>query len=84
MNWLVKKTGPPAKSLASVDEVKNFIDGSNVAIVGFFADQETPAAKNFLNVASAIDDQVFGIVSDASIFPEFKAEDSKIVMFKKV
>lgn len=36
VNWLLKKTGPPAKDLTSVDEAKTFIDGNNVAVVGFF------------------------------------------------
>lgn len=36
VNWLLKKTGPPAKDLSSVDDAKAFIDGNNVAIIGFF------------------------------------------------
>lgn len=36
VNWLNKKTGPPAKDLPTVDEAKEFIEAHNVAIVGFF------------------------------------------------
>lgn len=36
VNWLLKKTGPPAKDLPTVDEAKAFIDAHKVAIVGFF------------------------------------------------
>lgn len=36
VNWLNKKTGPPAKSLLTVDEAKAFIEAHNVAIIGFF------------------------------------------------
>lgn len=36
VNWLNKKTGPPAKDLPTIDEAKVFIDTHNVAIVGFF------------------------------------------------
>lgn len=36
VNWLNKKTGPPAKDLSTIDEAKVFIDTHNVAIVGFF------------------------------------------------
>jgi protein disulfide-isomerase A1 len=32
----LKKTGPVAKDLTSVDEAKAFIDASNVAVIGFF------------------------------------------------
>lgn len=36
VNWLNKKTGPPAKDLPTVDEAKAFIEAHNVAITGFF------------------------------------------------
>jgi protein disulfide-isomerase A1 len=36
VNWLLKKTGPVAKNLTSVDDAKAFIDASNVVVVGFF------------------------------------------------
>lgn len=36
VNWLLKKTGPPAKDLPTVDEAKAFIDAHKVAIIGFF------------------------------------------------
>lgn len=34
--WLNKKTGPPAKSLDSVDDAKAFVDANQVVVVGFF------------------------------------------------
>ncbi|XP_012268098.1 protein disulfide-isomerase [Athalia rosae] len=83
VNWLVKKTGPPAKDLTSVDEAKTFIEANNVAIVGFFKDPESDAAKLFLNVAYSIDDQPFGISSSENVFAEYEAEDGKIILFKK-
>jgi protein disulfide-isomerase A1 len=36
VNWLLKKTGPVAKDLTSVDDAKGFVDASNVAVIGFF------------------------------------------------
>jgi protein disulfide-isomerase A1 len=36
VNWVTKRTGPPAKDLPTVEEAKAFIEGNNVAIVGFF------------------------------------------------
>lgn len=36
VNWLLKKSGPPAKDLSTVDEAKTFIEAHNVVIVGFF------------------------------------------------
>lgn len=35
VSWLLKKTGPVAKDLTSVDDAKGFIDARNVAVIGF-------------------------------------------------
>jgi protein disulfide-isomerase A1 len=83
VDWLIKKTGPPAKDLPTVDEAKAFIDDRTVAIVGFFKDVESDAAKVFLEAASTIDDHAFGITSADEVYNEYEIEDGKIVLFKK-
>merc|ERR1711936_60197 len=35
VSWLEKKTGPPAKALASLEEAKAFLDGKSVGIIGY-------------------------------------------------
>ncbi|EDO36830.1 predicted protein, partial [Nematostella vectensis] len=82
VSWLNKKTGPPAKDLATADAMKDFIT-KEVAVVGFFTDKESDAAKAFLSAADGIDDVEFGIVSDKAIASEHKVEGDKIVLFKK-
>lgn len=84
VSWLSKKTGPPAKELKTVEEAKEFIDASNVAVIGFFKDQTSDKAKAFLAVAANNDDQPFGVTSDDSVFKEHEAECGSIVLFKKV
>jgi len=37
VNWLLKKTGPAAATLASADELQKLIDDNEVAVVGFFS-----------------------------------------------
>ncbi|KAJ8687889.1 hypothetical protein QAD02_023684 [Eretmocerus hayati] len=83
VSWVLKKTGPPAKELNTVEEAKAFIEENNVAIVGFFKDAESDKAKVFLEVGSAVDDQVFGISKNADVFAEYGVEDGKVVLFKK-
>ncbi|XP_050514158.1 protein disulfide-isomerase-like [Diabrotica virgifera virgifera] len=85
VNWLAKKTGPPAKDLSSVEAAKEFIEGHNVVVVGFFSEQTTSneVAKNFLKVASGLDDIPFGISADQAVRDEFEAADNSIVLFKK-
>ncbi|XP_071442278.1 protein disulfide-isomerase isoform X2 [Hetaerina americana] len=85
VNWLLKKTGPPAKELGCVKGMKEFIDSSNVVIVGFFKDQTTESAKAFLSAAANIDGYPFGIVAAPEVFAEYNVEEGKeaVVLFKK-
>merc|ERR1712038_1303329 len=48
VSWVEKKTGPVAKTISTVDEAKAFAEGLDVAIIGFFKDQETAACKAYL------------------------------------
>jgi len=82
VSWLLKKTGPPAKALASVEEAKAFIAEKPVTIVGFFKDQESDAAKQFLAAASATDDHPFAITADDAVFTEYSVTADGVVLFK--
>jgi len=83
VNWLEKKTGPPAKTLDSVDAAKAFAEEHDVVVVGFFKDVETDAAKAFLAVAAEMDDYPFGTASDDAVLAEYGAEADSIVLLKK-
>lgn len=83
VNWLLKKTGPPATDLATVEAAKKFIDGANVAVVGFFKDQSGDLAKTFLTIASGIDDIPFGISASDDVLANYEVSDGTVVLFKK-
>ncbi|XP_043678111.1 protein disulfide-isomerase isoform X2 [Vespula pensylvanica] len=83
VNWLVKKTGPVAKDLPSVEKAKAFIDEHEVTIIGFFKDLESEAAKVFLEVGNAVDHYTFGISNADEVLKEYEAEDGTIILFKK-
>jgi len=83
VSWLEKKTGPPAKTLDTVEAAKAFIEEAEVAVVGFFKDVESAEAKVFLSVAGGMDDYPFGIVSDAAVMKEYEVEGDSIALFKK-
>ena len=36
VSWLEKKTGPPAKTLETVDAAKAFVEENDIAVIGFF------------------------------------------------
>ncbi|ELU15730.1 hypothetical protein CAPTEDRAFT_156715 [Capitella teleta] len=83
INWMKKKTGPPAVTVATVDEAKALIEKDDVVIVGFFKDQSTDAAKAFLAVASQYDDVPFAITEAEDVFTDNKVEGEAVVLFKK-
>merc|ERR1712165_401256 len=74
----------PAVTLDSVDAAKKFIEDNEIAVIGFFADMESEAAKAFKEVAGANDDHKFGLAAAGSdIATENKVEGDAIVLFKK-
>merc|ERR1711990_1396958 len=74
VSWLEKKTGPPAKTLASVDDAKAYTEGKSVSIIGFFKDETTDAAKGYLAAAGMMDDYGFAITGDDAVFAEYGVE----------
>ena len=82
VSWLKKKTGPPAKALETVEAAKELIASKPVVVVGFFKDQTTDAAKEFLSAAAANDDIPFGITAVDAVISEYEAADGKIILFK--
>lgn len=84
VTWLEKKTGPPAKELATADEIKEFTIKKDVIVVGFYKDKESDGAKAFLEAAQGIDDIEFGIVHDEALAKEHNVEGDNVVLFKKV
>merc|ERR1712066_1158624 len=82
VNWVEKKTGPPAKALANAEEAKAFIDGKTVAVFGCFKDEATDGAKAFLSAASSMDDVAFGITGDEALCSEYGVSGEGVVMVK--
>jgi len=82
VSWLEKKTGPPAKTLASVEAAKAYAEGKSVAIIGFFKDETTDAAKGFLAAAGMMDDFEFGITGDDAVFAEYGVEGETVLLLK--
>jgi len=82
VSWLEKKTGPPAITLASVEEAKAYTEGKSVSIIGFFKDQTTDAAKGYLAAAGMMDDYGFAITGDDAVFAEYGVEGEAVLLLK--
>lgn len=83
ISWVTKKSEPSVKVLLTVDEAKSFIDANEVAIIGFFKDPEAAGAKDIQEVSISVDEYVYGITSSEEVFNEYKAQDGKVILFKK-
>lgn len=83
ISWLEKKTGPAAKALDTVEAAKAFVEDNKIAVIGFFKDAASAAAKEFLAVAGNMDDYPFGIVSEDAVFTEYDVKGESVALFKK-
>ncbi|KAM4662191.1 LOW QUALITY PROTEIN: protein disulfide-isomerase [Discoglossus pictus] len=83
VNWLKKRTGPAASSLADDAAVAALVDASEVAVIAFIKDSESDLAKAFLEAAEAVDDIPFGITSSDAAFTKYEVTKDSVVLFKK-
>ena len=78
VNWMRKKTGPATKTLNSVEEVENFKNASEVAVVLFGDDSDA-----FNKVARSNDEIVFGVCNTQDCLDNYKVTKGNVVLFKK-
>lgn len=83
MNWLKKRTGPAATTLADSAAAESLVESSEVAVIGFFKDVESDAAKQFLLAAEATDDIPFGLTASSDVFSRYQVHQDGVVLFKK-
>merc|ERR1719402_1925841 len=81
VSWLNKKTGPPAKVLATAEEVTAFIKPKDVAVIGFFSDDKSELAKAYIKAADSVDDIEFAITSPEAS-GDLDVKEDKIVVVK--
>jgi len=81
--WLLKKTGPPAKTLETAEDVTKFTADPEVAVVGFFSSADSDNAKNYLKAAAAMDDTPFAIVTNADVAKASEVDGDVVVLYKK-
>nr|CAB3243667.1 protein disulfide-isomerase 2 [Phallusia mammillata] len=83
VNWLKKKTGPPAKELGSDEDVTKIKANNEVVVIGHFTDMGSDAGKKFIEVADTVDDVVFAYITDAGVASRATVNTNEVVIFKK-
>ena len=84
VNWLKKRTGPPAKELTTVEDAHAFTKKDDVVVVGFFKDRESDAANAFISAADTQDSVTFGITSVKEVADALDVTFDSIILFKQV
>ena len=77
VSWIDKKTGPPAKTLVTLDDYTNMNSYNDVFILGVFQDNESLYAKAFLDIAT--NDNVYKYALTSSIEIKEYLEKPKIL-----
>ncbi|XP_068178286.1 protein disulfide-isomerase A2 [Antennarius striatus] len=83
ITWLKRRTGPGVPVLDSVESAARFIDSHNIAVVGFFDDLESEAAKGFKQIALDDVDSEFALTSNPKVFKKYEVKSNSVVLFKK-
>lgn len=79
----MKKTGPAAAELETVEATEKAIEDAQVYVVGFFKDRESELAKAFIGAANSVDEYQFGVTSSDEVAAKYEAKDGQIWLFKK-
>lgn len=82
VNWINKKSGPAAVELKTADDLVTAQEKHDVFVIGAFASLDSDAAKAFLKLADADDNQVYTITASADVKAklEIKAGDAIVVL----
>ena len=73
--WVNKKIGPAAVALEKTEEVADFIDNNDVAVIGFFKDLESKQAKDYLKAVKDYEEYPCGVSSNEEAM---KAHDVRL------
>jgi len=77
IEWVKKKSGPPAKILRTKEEASDFVDANNVAVIGFFNDLEGDVVESFMAVADKNENVKFGIITNEEVFELYDVAKEK-------
>ncbi|KAM7010126.1 protein disulfide-isomerase A2 [Tautogolabrus adspersus] len=83
IEWMKRRVGPGAPVLDSTDSAAQFIDSSNITVVGFFENLESEAAKAFKELALDVTDTEFALSASPEVFEKYEAKANTVVLFKK-
>lgn len=82
VQFMKKKSGPPAATLTTKDDLTNTQEANDAFVVGYFADLTSAAAKTFEAAASQDEENVYTMTSSDEIKNELGLKADAIVVLK--
>jgi len=82
VNWVNKKAGPAAKTIANAEAAEEFKNSAEVVVIGVFPSETSYQAKAFLRLASSIEDVPFGIATSADVATALDIKSPGVILFK--
>lgn len=83
LDWVKKKSGLSTIRLDTPEAARAFIEGSDVVVVGFFADQESGDAQVFIDLANSMNGVAFGICANAEAAEACGVAPGSLTVFNK-
>ncbi|CAM9783255.1 unnamed protein product [Chrysoparadoxa australica] len=82
VKYAIKKSGPAAEVIGSVDEAKMFKAKAEAVVLGCFGSATSDVAKTFLKVAGTNDDLIFGITTEKKVMKELGCKSDGLLVLK--
>jgi len=82
VTWLKKKSGPPAITLETEEDLLKAQEANEVVIVGVFDSVDDAKAKTFMSIASDDDSLVYAITTSAAVKSKLNAKSGSVALLK--
>lgn len=83
IQWVKKKSGPPAKTISDADELKALLNTASPVVIASFASYKGAAYDEFLAVARSLDKVEFAQTIDAAVAKKAGLTGHGIVMHRE-
>lgn len=82
ISWVAKKSGPPAKTLNTLEDLEALRESTDVFVLGVFFGASSPVATAFEQIAAADENLVYAVTSSTEIQKHLALEGDAVVILK--
>jgi protein disulfide-isomerase A1 len=82
VQWVNKRSGPPYKTISTVDELSKMEAANEAFVLGVFDSINSDTAKKFITVASKDDDNEYAITTEAAVQSSLGVSGDHVIVIK--